>query len=1575
MKNGGIVFDVTLPEEEETAHTYRQTTSTVKKEWLCMMKALGLLIMLASCFRGGEAQFPRVCTSDSVLRSKECCPTPPGFPGPCGGPGRGYCANIRNTTMDTANWKASDYVDDRSFWPLNFFNRSCVCKDNFSGYDCTKCKWGYRGPNCQKNQETAVRRNIKNLSSDEKQKFKRYLDRAKNTVSDYVFAKEFLDNIKGSEDFVNVSVYDYFVGVHYYASRFTMPPIKTRLCFNWKQCFLDFAHETVAFPTWHRKFLLEMERAVQEVNNDSDWTLPYWDWSAAEDNQCDICTNEYVGANDENGNLDPGSIFAGWWTICEHLPRFIKSIITNHTRPCDVSNNTYWHLKRNPGTADTEQFGESMASLPSAEEVDFAMRFPVFDTPPYSRTSNCSFRNLLEGFADTTTGIIRPDQAFDQSLWSSSVDRLSEAALGLSTEEDQSDWSKALEDEDGNFVAGAHTLHNHVHLYMTGTMQEVASSPNDPIFYLHHCNVDRQLETWMRLYPSTRTLTDIASSTPTRTLPKVRTCTLLSGTGFLPLEAEQAEHGGAVGDVLHGDWWTVCGCLSEKCIKWQQKPARNQSHLRRPTCVEVRLQRARIETEKPRSNTALTTDNIMARGGNDNVPDLPVDEQTLGNVFREICGHRYRETSIILVKDTIPASSCTTTNTKGLSLTPAQWTTLKDLRIYEAVNDITFSALPLTTTVKQHMFNLGNLRYAVVELIDGQPSVGLWQYERRSSDSTTDNDHDLLRTEKGISLTLQQWQAVQGKKKAVDWIMNAVVNGKSPLDSEVLKGIQRRLPGWFVHRLCKDCCEMSAEDIRDTERSRIKGTSAPRRWKRVRKAKRTRDHTESKSIDGIFRDIYYDPRNPAGYGSVDQLYRAVKRYGIKRRQVEEWLRSQDTYTLHKPIRRRFKKNRVIVGGLNNQWQADLADLSSLAKHNDGYRYILTCIDVLSKFAWAVPIKDKKGLTLVQAFQSILDDGRKPRRLQTDQGTEFLNRHFQTLLKKENVEFFTTFNAETKASVVERFNRTLKTRMWKYFTANNTRRYIDVLDDLLEAYNHSYHRSIKRAPVEVTEKNEGLVWHTLYGEGNTSKPLKRRRPFKFKVGDLVRISKSKLRMEKGYTPNWTTEIFTVYEQIARHPPVYRVQDYHGEKLQGTFYEEELQKVIKKDDDVYQVEKILDTRRREAYLVMANSFYVTLPSDGSMDIFPENTVTNYRTKLAHPIELSGEWEVGLVEIQYPHSWRNVREGENTLLSYVVDEKVQGSNREYDIVKIPIGYYENIQHLLKTLNEAASVRYPDVFTQRDMFAYNGITKRVTIVLPPMVTNATTTKTYLVGPLAEKLGWGSKDVIYGSWVQAPRSPDPNLGFHSLYVYGDIVQHRLVGGVKVPLLRIIKIEGQDGDIVDHPIMTPHYIPLARKRFETMEIDIRNDLGAAVPFEQGRLIRGGQLPVYYGRSMQRGYGLGGIFRGLLRSAVPLLKRGAKSVGRHALRSGIDFAQDILNGQDAKRSAKRRGKELGQRLMSGPNQKGGGRRASSKPPAKRAKINGWPQKNKKVLKRRTPLRTVSRKRGTAQRRRTPRDIFD
>ena len=134
------------------------------------------------------------------------------------------------------------------------------------------------------------------------------------------------------------------------------------------------------------------------------------------------------------------------------------------------------------------------------------------------------------------------------------------------------------------------------------------------------------------------------------------------------------------------------------------------------------------------------------------------------------------------------------------------------------------------------------------------------------------------------------------------------------------------------------------------------------------------------------------------------------------------------------------------------------DISSLARFNKGYKFLLTCIDVFSKFAWVIPLKNKSGKSLVNGFQIILDTGRSPEKLQTDKATEFLNCNFQSFLKEKNIHFFTT-NSELKASVVEHFNRTLKTCMWKYFTSKNTRVYIDILQDIVQGYNNSYHQGI------------------------------------------------------------------------------------------------------------------------------------------------------------------------------------------------------------------------------------------------------------------------------------------------------------------------------------------------------------------------------------------------------------------------------------------------------------------------------------------------------------------------------------
>ena len=300
------------------------------------------------------------------------------------------------------------------------------------------------------------------------------------------------------------------------------------------------------------------------------------------------------------------------------------------------------------------------------------------------------------------------------------------------------------------------------------------------------------------------------------------------------------------------------------------------------------------------------------------------------------------------------------------------------------------------------------------------------------------------------------------------------------------------------------------------------------------------------------RELYYNPESPASFGGVDSIYRAVKndaKYQISRNKIRSWLQKQDTYTLHKPVRYRFKRNRVIVGAIDEQWEADLVIMDSLSKYNNGFKYILTVIDVLSKYAWVEPIKTKTGENLVKAFEKILRKGRKPETFHSDKGTEFTNRLFQKYLKKNNIRFFTTQNAETKASIIERFNRTLKTKMWKYFTANNTLKYIDILQKLVKSYNHSRHRSIGMRPVDVNEANEGTVWQNLYGNEST-----RSTKYKFNIGDQVRISKTRRTFKKGYLPNWTEEVFTITERIPRQPPVYRIADYDGEKLDGTFYEQ-------------------------------------------------------------------------------------------------------------------------------------------------------------------------------------------------------------------------------------------------------------------------------------------------------------------------------------------------------------------------------------------------------------------------------------
>ena len=218
--------------------------------------------------------------------------------------------------------------------------------------------------------------------------------------------------------------------------------------------------------------------------------------------------------------------------------------------------------------------------------------------------------------------------------------------------------------------------------------------------------------------------------------------------------------------------------------------------------------------------------------------------------------------------------------------------------------------------------------------------------------------------------------------------------------------------------------------------------------------------------------------------------------------------------LHKPCIRKFKRRKMYFSFNDNIWGVDLADMQLIIKLNEG-KYLLCVIDLFSKYAWVVPLKDKKGASIVNAFQSILNNSkRKPNKIWVDYGSEFYNNVFKIFLKDNDISVYSTHN-EGKSVIFERFIKTLKNKIYKHMTTVVKNVYFDDLDDIVDKYNNTYHSLIKMKPKDVTDSS--FVKYSQ--ESNEKDP-------KFKTGNHVRISKYKNIFAKGYTPNWSEEIFVV-----------------------------------------------------------------------------------------------------------------------------------------------------------------------------------------------------------------------------------------------------------------------------------------------------------------------------------------------------------------------------------------------------------------------------------------------------------------
>ncbi|XP_018428683.1 PREDICTED: tyrosinase-like [Nanorana parkeri] len=384
-----------------------------------------IFLTLSVCVLG---QFPRVCTTPEALKSAQCCPEVNGQK--CGGPGRGSCVDVR--PLQSKDSSILQAYDDRLNWPQCYFNYTCLCEANFSGYDCTQCKFGFYGKNCEI-KKILLRKEIRNLTDEERANLISYLTLAKSKKSeDYVILVTSDRHDHDTYRFIDASIYDIFSWIHHYSTK----PIVINSSFTSHR---NFAHQGPAFPVWHRLLLLFLEREIQRLVGDEDFALPYYNWS--KDDNCTICTDEYMGSNDLEGNLNETCHFSTWKAICTGYnfeDAYCWSATVNETEA----------LQRKPGA-------EPDTWIPTESDVNDVLQFHNYDTAPYNRSSQYSFRNALEGFLNLTDG----------------------------------------KSED-------HNMHNMFHSYIGGTLSYVPFAANDPIFFLHHNFIDKIFDTWMAAHLS-----------------------------------------------------------------------------------------------------------------------------------------------------------------------------------------------------------------------------------------------------------------------------------------------------------------------------------------------------------------------------------------------------------------------------------------------------------------------------------------------------------------------------------------------------------------------------------------------------------------------------------------------------------------------------------------------------------------------------------------------------------------------------------------------------------------------------------------------------------------------------------------------------------------------------------------------------------------------------------------------------------------------------------------------------------------------------------------------------------------
>jgi hypothetical protein len=337
-------------------------------------------------------------------------------------------------------------------------------------------------------------------------------------------------------------------------------------------------------------------------------------------------------------------------------------------------------------------------------------------------------------------------------------------------------------------------------------------------------------------------------------------------------------------------------------------------------------------------------------------------------------------------------------------------------------------------------------------------------------------------------------------------------------------------------------------------------------------------------MEAYLDEIYHDTSNPAAYGGINKLRDAARAAGYEASYgaVKKWAAKNEVYSMTKPLRRHFNRPHVPSPGLDYFWEADLIDFSTVSSDNDGYKFILVVVDTFGRYGFASPLKTKTPREVAAAFKSIVEEERRRPRysLRTDAGSEFRG-EFEKYLKTLSVHHYIA-RSDIHAAYAERFIKTIRTRMYRAFLNAQKHRWVDILSNIVTAYNATTHRMTGYAPQDVTAENEGLVavnqediWRKLLkpsSHKSSRKPL-------YKPGDVVRVGALRRTFGRQYDQKFSGELFKVAKSYRRGgKSVYKLKDWDDDPIEGAFYGEELTAAAPPPDGRFKVDKVIKTRGR-------------------------------------------------------------------------------------------------------------------------------------------------------------------------------------------------------------------------------------------------------------------------------------------------------------------------------------------------------------------------------------------------------------